>query len=101
MSNYNLDIVNKLRDKSQRQIDKLEREYQETGSSSTYRTINKHYDIVKTCDLALEALDGKCHFCKNRNRRLEDAINRYKKLKETGNTIDIDKVINDLINIRY
>lgn len=101
MSNYNIDMVNKLRDKSQKQIDKLEREYQETGSASTYRTLNKHYDITTTCDLALEALNGDCHFCKNRNRRLEDAIKRYKKLKETGSTIDVNKVINDLIIIRY
>lgn len=101
MSNYYKDMVNKLRDKSQKQIDKLEREYQDTGSASTYRTINKHYDIVKTCDLALEALDGKCHFCERRKRLLDDLIKRYKILQETNNTIDLQKAINDLLYIRY
>jgi hypothetical protein len=101
MSDYYVDVVTKLRDKSQKQIDKLERDYQDTGSASTYRTINKHYDIVKTCDLALEALDGKCHFCERRKRLLDDCIKRYKKLQETGSTIDLEKVIHDLYNIRY
>lgn len=101
MSDHYVDVVTKLRDKSQKQIDKLERDYQDTGSASTYRTINKHYDIVKTCDLALEALDGKCHFCERCKRLLDDLIKRYKTLQETGNTIDIKKVIHDLIDIRY
>lgn len=101
VGNYYKEKVEKIRNDAQKRYDKAEHDYQSTGSSSTYRTINKHYDIVKTCDLALEALDGKCHFCKNRNRRLEDAISRYKKLKETDSTIDIEKVIKDLINIRY
>ena len=101
MSNYYKDMVNKLRVKSQNQIDKLEREYQDTGSASTYRTINKHYDITKTCDLALEALDDKCYWCERRKRLIDDLIKRYKILQETNNTIDLQKAINDLLDIRY
>lgn len=101
MSDYYKGIIEDIKSKAQKHLEEHERNYQDTGSSRTYAAIIKNDNIITICNLALEAIDGNCHNCKRKNRLIVDMINRYEKLRETGNTIDIEKVIHDLINIRY
>lgn len=101
MNDYYKRMIEDMKSKSQKRLEEHERNYQDTGSSRTYAAIVKNDNIITICNLALEAIDGNCHTCKRKNRLLDDMINRYKKLQETENTIDIEKVIHDIINIRY
>lgn len=101
MSDYYKRIIEDMKSKAEKRLEEHERSYQYTGSSRTYAALVKNDNIITICNLALEALGGNCHTCKRKNRLIDDMINRYKKLQETGDTIDLKNVIYDLINIRY
>lgn len=66
MSDYYKRIVEKIRADAQKRLDENERNYQDTGSSRTYKAIERNDNLVRTCDLALEAIKGDCHFCKRK-----------------------------------
>lgn len=95
-------ILKKLRE-SQDRYDEAERNYQNTGSSSTMRTMHRHEDMIMICELALQALDNICGRCENRRRNAGYAVNKYREAKATGNNdvLNFDNIIADFIDLQY
>ena len=95
-------ILKKLRE-AQDKYDEAERNYQDTGSSSTMRTMHRHEEMVMICGLALQALDNVCGKCESRRRNATYTVNKYKEAQKSGNNdlLDFDKIISDFIDLQY
>lgn len=95
-------ILKKLKEAQQR-YDEAERNYQDTGSASTMRTMHRHEDMIMICELALQALDNVCGKCENRRRNAGYTVNKYKEAKESGNNdaLNFDSIIADFVDLQY
>ena len=95
-------ILKKLRE-AQDRYDEAERNYQDTGSSSTMRTMHRHEEMIMICGLALQALDNVCGKCESRRRNARYAVNKYKEAENAGNNdvLNFDNIIADLMNLQY
>lgn len=95
-------VLKKLRE-AQDRYDEAERNYQETGSASTLRTMYRHEDMIMICRLALQALDNVCERCESHRRTAEYVVNKYKEAKESGNNdvLDFDNIISDFTSLKY
>ncbi len=95
-------ILKKLKEAQQR-YDEAERNYQDTGSASTMRTMHRHEDMIMICELAIQALDNVCGKCESRKRTAGCAVNKYKEAKKSGNNdaLNFDNIIADFIDLQY
>ncbi len=95
-------ILKKLKEAQQR-YDEAERNYQDTGSASTMRTMHRHEDMIMICELAIQALDNVCGKCESRKRTAGCAVSKYKVAKMSGNNdaLNFDNIIADFIDLQY
>lgn len=95
-------ILKKLRE-SQDRYDEAERNYQDTGSASTMRTMHRHEDMIMICELAIQALDNTCGNCERHRRNAGYTVNKYKEAKESCNNdvLNFDNIIADFIDLQY
>lgn len=94
-------IILKKLEEAQRRYDEADRNYQDTGSSSCMRTMNRHNDMIMICGLALQALDSICGKCERQRKKIGDAIDKYRYAKEKDDRylLDFDRIINDFMDL--
>lgn len=96
-------IVLKKFKEAQKKYDEAERNYQDTGSASTMRTMYRHEDMMMICELALQALDNVCEKCESHRRKARYAVDKYKTAKKLGDNyvLNFDYIIADFIDLLY
>lgn len=77
-------------------LTEAERNYQDSGSANTYRTIKKYEALEDVYMLALGALNGNCRRCASTERHVRTLLNKY---KDDDVTIKSSVIRDDLIDI--
>lgn len=94
-------IILKKLEESQKRYDEADRNYQDTGSSSTMRTMRRNEDMIMICELALQALDSVCGKCERQRKKIGSAIDKYSFANEKNDTylLNFDRIINDFMDL--
>lgn len=101
--NHQLKLIRDIQNKAQKKYDELEANYNDTGSSSTYRTMHYYDDLITVCRLAVEAVNRSCSHCDQHERTAKSLIKKYQDAKATNmaDILTFDNVIADLIHCRF
>ncbi len=93
--------LDKLQEQYELKINKLERNYQDTGSTRTQNTIYKYRDLIEVIRMARNYLNQSCFNCERHRRSVADLIKRYEAYKAQGlkDFEDFNTFINDLKSV--
>lgn len=94
-------IILKKLEEAQARYDEAERNYQDTGSSSTMRTMHRHEEMIMICELALQALNSVCGKCERQRKKIGSAIDKYSFANEKNDTylLNFGRIINDFMDL--
>lgn len=97
------DSLNKLQEQYEKKLSELEMNYQDTGSSSTQRTIYKYKNLIEIMRLAELQLTGGCHDCERHDRNVNCMISKYKNYQKNNlkDFENFDQFISDLEDLRW
>lgn len=93
-------LIEKIRKDAQKRYDMNEDNYQNTGSLSAYRAMDKWKDLLTLCSMAEEGLQKQfgCRRCEQRYRNAKLLADRVKSDAEAGQkTIPADVAINYIL----
>ncbi len=95
--------IKKIFEKAEKKYFELEANYNCTGSSSTYRTMQYYNDIMEICRLALQTVDKNCSRCESHRRTARRFVNKYREAKSNNFTdmLNFDSIIDDFLQCQW